>query len=718
MFSAIRPLAAEESPDMIGRTHLALALASLLPVILGGCGRGETPSPASSPQRPNVLLVTIDTLRADHVGCYGAADAETPTLDALAAQGTRFESALAPTPLTLPSHTSILTGLEPPRHGVRHNGLYRLADGVETLAERLRGAGYATGAVIGAAVLSRRYGLARGFDSYDDALDGSRAAQSGFHERTAEQVTELARAWLDPPHEPFFLWLHYYDPHLAYRPPSPYAERHSASPYDGEIAYVDHELGRVIDALRSRDLLERTLVVVSADHGESLGEHGERDHSYTLYDSALRVPLIWRGPGIDGGRSVPGVVRSVDIAPTLLARLGLRELPGADGRPLPGLFGPADGREDRLAYGETLATQLDYGWSPLFSMRSADHLFVRAPRPELYELSRDSGQTRNLLAEDSPRAAAIAAALGGEIDRLLEREIEGESMQLEPRELARLRALGYALPDTPVEPTGLDPKDGLPLLAEFRDAVTLFSQGDPAAATVALRRVVPQLPQSALARWVLGNALVQSGRPAEGLRELEEAARLSPRSARYRAMVGEVRRRTGDSVGAAEAYEAAARLDPEEPLAQVGLAWLAWRRGDAGSAETHAREAARTGALEYTIHTLLAELWSAAGRRPETVASLQSALRLRPGSHRTRLFLAIELAQLGRSDEAEVERRAAGSPGRDPQLGLALGQAYRATGALDEAERTYRDMLAARPGDARVRDALAGLLDARARARR
>jgi arylsulfatase A-like enzyme len=255
-----------------------------------GCNRVDL---AASPDsgRPSVLLVTIDTLRADHVGVYGAVQAETPRLDALAAAGTRFENAIASTPLTLPSHASLLTGLDPPRHGVRHNGVYRLDGEIETLAERFRAAGYATGAVTGAVVLARRYGLDQGFQSYDDGTSSRRSGAGGFLERRAAEVTERALAWLAQATRPFFLWVHYYDPHHDYRPPQPFAERFSASPYDGEIAYVDTQLGRLLDGLEPGGSHRETLILVTSDHGESLGEHGESTHAYTLYDAVLRVPF-------------------------------------------------------------------------------------------------------------------------------------------------------------------------------------------------------------------------------------------------------------------------------------------------------------------------------------------------------------------------------------------------------------------------------------------
>ena len=258
-----------------------------------GCNRVDLAT-ALDPERPSLLLVSIDTLRADHVGVYGAVDARTPVIDRLAAEGTRFTTAIASAPLTLPSHASILTGLYPPHHGVRYNGISRLLPSFDTLTERLRDAGYATGAVVGSAVLAGKYGLDQGFDHYDDDT----RSRGDPAERPASEVTDGALAWLEHAERPFFLWVHYYDPHERYAPPAPFADRFAGRPYDGEVAYVDAELGRLFDSLAARGELDEALIVVTSDHGESLGEHAELTHSYSLYDAVLAVPLVFRGPGV------------------------------------------------------------------------------------------------------------------------------------------------------------------------------------------------------------------------------------------------------------------------------------------------------------------------------------------------------------------------------------------------------------------------------------
>ena len=296
---------------------------------------------------PSVLLVTIDTLRADRVGAYGGPAGLTPNIDALAAQGAVFEEALASVPLTLPSHATILSGLEPPHHGVRDNGTYVFPEGRETLATRLQAAGYATGAFMAAYVLDRRFGLARGFTHYDDAIDRRQEGASILEsERRGETVVAAAEEWLGGQHGPYFAWVHLYDPHAPYDPPSPFREKHAGALYDGEVAYADACVGRLLEAAR-RPAAGNLVVVVLSDHGESLGEHGERTHGFFVYQSTLRIPLIAAGPGVPT-RRVPGLARTADVTPTILRLLGMDPLPQIDGMDL-----LAAGRP-RESYAETL----------------------------------------------------------------------------------------------------------------------------------------------------------------------------------------------------------------------------------------------------------------------------------------------------------------------------------------------------------------------------
>jgi arylsulfatase A-like enzyme len=394
--------------SLLARLGLSVAAACLA---LSGCNRIET-KPRPLPSGPNVLLVTIDTLRSDYVGAYQAGrDTETPTLDALAAEGVRFANAVATAPLTLPSHTSIMTGLYPPHHGVRDDAGFRAAPELETVAERFQAAGYATAAVVGAAVLDAQFGLAQGFDAYDGPTPGSAAAPGGFEERKAADVTDRALAFLASAHRPFFLWVHYYDPHKNYAPPAPYRERFARDPYAGEVAYVDAELGRLITALRERGQLDGTVVSVTADHGEGLGEHGELEHGYLVYESTQHVPWIVRGPGIPAGRTVDTVTSNAAVAPTLTHLADVGVLAEADVDSALPLWGDAAQPTAGWAYSESLADQLELGGAPLYAIRRGSDKFVEARRAELYDLASDPGESTNLLeTESAPSEPAERAA--------------------------------------------------------------------------------------------------------------------------------------------------------------------------------------------------------------------------------------------------------------------------------------------------------------------
>jgi arylsulfatase A-like enzyme/Flp pilus assembly protein TadD len=670
-----------------------------------GCNRVDLAAAPDS-ERPSVLLVTIDTLRADHVGAYGAVDARTPVLDRLAAEGTRFTTAISSAPLTLPSHASILTGLYPPRHGVRCNGISRLQPSFDTITERLRDAGYATGAVVGSYVLAGKYGLDQGFQHYDDDT----RSQGNPAERPASEVSDGALAWLEHAGKPFFLWVHYYDPHERYAPPEPFATRFAGRPYDGEIAYVDSELGRLLDALAGHGELEDTLIAVTSDHGESLGEHAELTHSYTLYDAVLAVPLVFRGPGVPADRRVEGVVRTVDVAPTLASLLGLGPIGGSDGVDLSPLWSDSQAPPDRLAFAETLATRLEHGWSPLFAIRTRHHHYVRAPRPELYEVASDPEQVRNEIDAATPTAAALDA----EITRILADQVHHTYERVDDETRDQLRALGYVLPEGELPETGIDPKDGLIALRdldlEAGDAA--FAARDLVRAEAIFSQVVERLPGSAYARAMLALCYLRTGRAPKAIAHLEAAQRLSPEQAdHYTALLGDARLLTGDLDAALAAYEKAARRNPENPTAQVGLMLRALRGGSLAEAEAHAARARQiTLDMDVGAHLNIGRNWERLGELQRALASFEYALRLDPDSSLAHLNLAILLARLGRLDEVSLHLEAAGPLREDPSARNRLGVAYASAGHENRAEAILRELISEYPDYPSPRRNLATLL--------
>jgi arylsulfatase A-like enzyme len=420
-----------------------------------------------------VVLVTLDTTRADRLSPYGFMDVAMPHLDRLAREGVVFDRARSAAPLTLPAHTSLMTGLVPPGHGVIDNASPALADGHTTLAELLRERGFRTAAFVGSAVLGSSRGLAQGFETYGDiARDNATSALRG--QRRGNEVMNDAIAWLDGlGTDRFFLWTHLYDPHRPYDPPEPYRTRHF-DPYVGEILFADAQLGRLIEALERRQRLDRTIVIVTSDHGESLGEHGERDHGVFVYDSVLRVPLIVRAPGLPPGRTA-ALVRLTDVFPTILDLLELPEF-RTDGV---SLLPHARGERSNLdleAYAESRYPER-FGWSPLFALADVRYKLIEAPRPELYDLRRDPFEEHNVYQQ----LPAVARAMRARLETIRARAPAGSSpsgsTNLLSDQRERLAALGYASGGRP--PSGgasrPDPKDciaKLESLPDFSSAMT------------------------------------------------------------------------------------------------------------------------------------------------------------------------------------------------------------------------------------------------------
>ena len=427
--------------------------------------------------RTHLLLISLDTVRADALGSYGYAKAQTPRLDALAAQGLRFEQATTVAPLTLPAHSSLLTGTFPASHGVRDNGGFYLGDEQVTLAEVLRGEGYRTGAFVGAFVLDSRWGTNQGFDRYFDEFDLSEMKGGGMAsvQRKGDEVIAEALRWLGEESDaPFFGWVHLYDPHTPYEAPEPYRSRFPrtrSGAYDAEIAWTDELVGRLLDGLAELGHLEDTLVVVLGDHGEALGEHKELDHGFFIYDEVVQIPLMIAGPGVPS-RVVPDQVRIVDVMPTALELLHVEAPASVQGTSLVPL---SRGEElELLALSETWYPKYHYGWSELTAVRNGRYKFIQAPRRELYDLVEDPGELENLAAENSHRADALERALGELLEQVTSEAASRGPSTMDPETEERLQALGYlggsiSARNLEDRPRG-DPKDKIGLFNLLRKA--------------------------------------------------------------------------------------------------------------------------------------------------------------------------------------------------------------------------------------------------------
>jgi arylsulfatase A-like enzyme len=595
------------------------ALTAALALGIVSCGpRGPEPGELAG---WNVLLITIDTLRADRVGFAGYGRADTPVLDGLAGEGVVFEGAVASGPVTLPSHATILTGLYPPAHGALDNGFYSLPGDVPTLATQLGAAGYTTGAVIGAYVLHGQFGLDAGFDFYDDRFRQPRRDDQDHRERRAERVVDSAKNWLQglAPDEPFFLWTHFYDPHAPYDPPGRFRTRFATQPYDGEIAYTDFQIGVLLEQLRESGRLERTFVAVLSDHGEAFGDGGETTHGLLLRGSTLRVPFVLRAPGVlPAGKRVSGTVSNADFAPTLAELLGLPEGPTLDGVSL--VPAMRTGRvKERWAYSETRLPRDMYGWSMLAGVRTDDWAWVRAPRPELYDLAADPGETTTL----HESKVAVVERLDGHVERILAGARETEDrISLPDEEVEALRALGYVFSSERPEPSNADPKDRLEDWHLVNALRARLQTEEYSGIIEGTRGVLDRDPGNVEARTLLGQALVASGDIESGIREfqslfdaglgrgapgilfakslaeagrpneaealLQSLMRTDPEFAEYAFNLGVLYSEQGRTVDSIGAYEEALRRNPDavHVLANLALALSATAAEEAEEARS------------------------------------------------------------------------------------------------------------------------------------
>jgi choline-sulfatase len=640
----------------VRRTRRELFIARLALGLVLVCGIPPESRGSGKPLAPDLLLITVDTLRPDALGWVSGRNL-TPSIDRLAREGFRFPAAVSAVPLTLPSHVTIFTGLLPRRHGVRANG--QTFNGSQTLAGLLRKRGYATAAFVSGYPLRAQFGLDAGFEVYDDRLP---VGAEGWRERPASATTAAALAWIRSARSPWFAWVHYYDPHDPYTPPAAFLRPGPRGAYDGEVAFTDSAIGdllRNLPAARSKD----RVTIFAGDHGESLGEHREKTHGYFLYDKTVLVPLIFHAPGrLESGQS-QAPARLVDVAPTTLSLLGAPPLTGVDGV---SLYPILSGKPQKIpgTYIETLEPWLSYGWAPLSAMRKDGWKLIKAPRPELYDLGSDPGETKNVIAQNRTRAVALLADLDG-----LEAKPVTVARRTDDAEtVARLRALGYlgagsvAVGEKP--PAGLpDPKDrvaerdrlleGESLLrrgrfddavaafdgvltkdsgnrfALLRSGIALLKKGDLRGAIPRLERAVAADPREPESRFALADALTRTGQFRRAVPQWLETARLQPRRAAVWSNLGTVLGREGKLVDATRAFERAVELEPRNPMLLANLAYVQRAAGNWEKALENFRKASSLGPAEgFTYSGTLGLLLLKANRPAEALTWFR---RTRPG---------------------------------------------------------------------------------------
>jgi arylsulfatase A-like enzyme/tetratricopeptide (TPR) repeat protein len=633
-----------ETPQSRFRKRAAIALAGL--ALVGGSAWV-----ARSIHKPNLLLgrslllVTIDTLRADHVGAYGYSRAATPTLDSLARRGARFADVTTAAPLTGPSHATILTGLAPPRHGVRENVTFLLDSRHLTLATRLKRAGYRTAAFVAAYPVAAAFGFGQGFDEFSEGLHPNPGIGQGA-ERPANEVADAAVAWLERTRdakEPFFAWVHFYDPHAPYAPPSPFRETFAERPYDGEVAFADAQLGRILEALRAAGHERDTVVAVLADHGEGLGEHGETGHGILLYESTLRVPMLMAGPGVPEGRVISEPVGTIDVAPTLLQLLGREaaDLPGRDLRPaLEQKRLPAEG-----LYSEALFGRLNCRWSSLRSLREGEWKLVLGSEPELFELSSDPGETRNRADEERDRVERLRRTLGAAVASMVPGGDTARPVALSPEQEERLRSLGYAAGGGG---GGSLDEPGLP---------------DP-------RRLVGLYERLESLQSATGPLI------APAIREIATILEKDPGSPFAHFVMASVAYRGGQLELAEKAFARTLALDPDRPVIRQYYGQLLRDEGRLEDSERELRIAAEQApAYDLVTRVNLAETLTARASYEEAQRILEAALAQEPAHEKARRAMGRLMLSLGRPRESLAYFEGAAEGGDIDSL-LDLSSAY------------------------------------------
>ena len=625
---------------------------------------------SQSPPPPNVLLITIDTVRADRIGAYGDAAASTPALDRLAREGVRFSDATSQAPLTGPAHAALLTGVDPARLGVRDNATTPVPAAATTAAELFKSKGYRTGGFVGAFILTAPYGFAQGFDTFDADFPGFSDGLKLQVQRRGDAVVDAAIRWLDGAGtQPFFGWVHLYDAHAPYDPPAPFAARFTSSPYDGEIAYVDACIARLIAALERSGRLDRTLVAVVADHGESLGEHGEQEHGMFLYDGVLRIPWIMRLPArAHAGTTVAEQVRAIDVLPTLAAIAGI-PMSGVDGESVAALIDGKPRRDPPSSYAETYYPKWHYGWSELRSIRGDRWKFIDAPKPEAYDLRADAAERRNVAAGRGTVVAGMSAALATIAGGF------GAGAAVQPQQpdadtLARLGSLGYiglAAPSASGA-RGPDPKDMIASSEAFRagisramdalgrdqpaaalaqlkpllainnrsyelhlllgDAYTATRQFDPALGEYAAARLLN--PRSAAPALSAARAYLAKGDTARALQQADEAAAIEPGSGDVRVVRGTIHERAGRTDQAMAEYAAAVSANGSDPQARARRASLAMRTRQFDLARPEFEQLLRMGYRPSRMHFGLAQIAEATADTARAAAEYREAIRLEP----------------------------------------------------------------------------------------
>ncbi len=718
----------------------ALLLAALT-LWLAGCRGGGDVSALRKGRDFNVVLITLDTVRADAIGCYGNTRVKTPAIDGLARGGLRFERCVAQAPLTLPSHTTLLTGTFPPFHGVRDNGGTLVPAGLETMAEVFKGRGYQTAAFVAAYVLDSRWGLNQGFDTYFDQFDLTRR-QGGSPldvQRPANEVIDAALPWLEQKKaDRFFAWIHLYDPHIPYEPPAPYDKDYADQPYLGEVAFADAQIGRLLSFLETNGLLDHTFIVFAGDHGEALGQHEEKTHGFFVYQETLRVPLIISTPFPKlSGKVATRPVRLADVMPTVLDMCGWPSPGQVQGTSLSGEFRGKSAGPSEPAYAESYYPRDHFGWSELRSVQDDRFQLIVAPDLELYDLVADPGELTNIAASKPEVVRTMRARAEDLFQRYGRNAFQAEKSSLDAAAREKLGALGYL--GSTIDPSRLEgrtlasPKSKVGIYNKLNEAQVISSGAQAQQAVTTLREIIASEPDIIDAHFALGSIYMSAGLLKEAIPEFQRVLALNPQDTFTALNLGVCRVELGQPdqaekfildylksgpqdpelylfLGrvnynqkkldqAAAYYEKALALSPTSAITCNWLAAVEMVRGDLDKAEARLRQAIELNPRLATAHYNLGQVLLKKGQGPEAEAAFKTELEVNPAHFQSALLLSMIARRRGKeADEMAYLDKAIRQGPNTPLSDLGVAQFLLERGVkLEEARDLVLKALEFRP---------------------
>jgi arylsulfatase A-like enzyme/Flp pilus assembly protein TadD len=681
-----------------------IAAAAWLVTVSASCQKGKQ----IRAEGMNLVFLTLDTMRADRIGAYGYEQAKTRNLDNLARQGVMFENCYTPVPLTLPAHCSIFTGRYPLGHRVRDNGTYFLGENETTLAELMKDGGYDTYAVIASFVLLSKFGLSQGFSVYDDSLDAGELLHNFYSEITADVVYDKFSRWLKKrEQQKFFAWVHFYDPHAPYTPPEPYRKGESLSDlYDGEVAFTDEFVGKIIAYLKAGGLLENTLVVIVGDHGEAFGEHQEYGHSVFCYEENLRIPLIFYNPRLfPEGLSVKSRVSLIDIVPTLLEMYGMNVPSRVQGKGFAAMLKGIEGKSERSFYVESMYGKESLGWAPLTGIIDGDHKYISLPEPELYDLSADPRETNNLFSQKTDAARSLDDKLK---NLVLEHSVSGgdSRRELSAEDRRRLESLGYISSFSGKTGKALDPKKGILLQERFNEVNSQIEKGDLIGAETELKSIAARNPDTKMPQYyeLLAKVYEIKPDPLGVINTWQEAVEVFPGNGQFKTTLGFKLFQSGRLEEAEELGREIVETDDKSSGGFILLGSIAEKRSDYEKAREHFEKALGLEPNNVQLKMSLARSLARENQQDRALVICQEILddetiTSNPDNAGILSSVGILLTEMNRLDQAlQVLAQASEMDESNPETWNYLGVVFYRENDFDRALQAYQKAVELDPG--------------------